>query len=95
MNPDVDLFGEPVRGDDPLPPMEDKRHKTKANGYAARPGSGPAGETCRSCKNYARVQGGARYFPKCLLLQKNWSHGKGTDILARSPACQLWEKPKE
>lgn len=64
-----------------------------AKGYASAPGLGPAGETCKSCRHYARVQGGARVYLKCLLMRDQWTRGPGTDIKAGSPACQRWEKP--
>jgi hypothetical protein len=67
------------------------KRKAKANGYAKRPGSGPQGETCKSCAHLRRVQSGARRtFRKCALLERNWTCGPGTDILASAPACSLW-----
>lgn len=75
-----DLLGEPVK---------QERHTTRPNGYAYPPGTGPAGETCRTCRHFARVWGG-RYF-KCELLRGRWTHGTGTDIRAGSPACKKWE----
>ena len=80
-----DLFGIPIF--EPAP----KKKGTKANGYAARPGSGPVGETCRSCINYRSVHGHQRPYLKCALCQKNWTNGPGTDIKAKSPACFFWE----
>lgn len=59
-------------------------------GYARTPGTGPAGETCRSCRNFTRVDGGAREFLKCGLTAAKWTRGRRTDILAGSPACALW-----
>lgn len=83
--PDLDLFGEPI----PLP-----RRTPRPRGYAARPGGGPKGETCRSCRHYCRLPsgGGRKHFLKCGLLEANWTHGPGTDIKAGSPACCLWER---
>lgn len=66
-----------------------------AKGYARPPGTGPAGETCKTCAHYCRVQGGGSKFPKCALIRFRWTHGPGTDIRAKSPACELWQaKPK-
>ncbi len=59
-------------------------------GYAARPGTGPEGETCGSCKNLYRKQMSKTYL-KCLLQQQCWTGGAGTDVKARSPACRFWE----
>lgn len=61
-------------------------------GYAAPPGTGPEGETCRSCLHYRSVCGGSKSFPKCMLMRESWTHGYGSDILARAPACRKWEK---
>jgi hypothetical protein len=86
-----DLFGQEITTPPPLPPSEKKRHKTIPKGYAAPPGTGPAGETCRTCAHYARVEH-AKVYLKCLKVRERWTNGPGTDILARSPACHYWEK---
>ena len=78
-----DLFGSEV-ADTPK-----RRHTT---GHAAKPGTGPAGEMCGTCRHDRRVSGGNRNFHKCALLEHAWSHGLGTDIKKRDPACRLWEK---
>jgi len=89
----IDLFGQPVSGV-PVCTRNGKpiRKKTRPNGYAHPPGTGPAGETCKTCANYVRVQHGKRRWPKCLLLKYVWTCGPGTDIRAKSPACALWKK---
>lgn len=58
------------------------------NGYAADPGTGPAGETCGSCANYEPGR-----FKKCGIGRK--SNGPGTDILKSAPACHRWVKAPE
>ena len=63
------------------------------NGYPRPPGSGPDGETCRSCAHYCRTGNGGKFL-KCALLRARWTHGPGTDIKAKSPACELWAKPE-
>ena len=68
------------------------RKKSKKNGYAATPGTGPEGETCRTCDHKTYHERTKRYY-KCDLI--NWGHGKGTDILLRSPACHRWEPASE
>lgn len=70
-----DLFGDEIR--EPV--------KTRVKGYASRPGSGPAGETCRSCARKSRVTG----YWKCSLLKP--TAGPGTDIRLKSPACAYWK----
>lgn len=57
--------------------------------YAAPPGTGPAGETCGSCRHICRHPSGR--YRKCGVVRALWTHGPGTDIKARSPACAKWE----
>jgi hypothetical protein len=68
----------PVRG----------KHYIQPRGYAAPPGTGPAGETCGSCQH----DSASRRYHKCLLNAAAWGHTRRSDILARSPACAKWEK---
>lgn len=79
---ELDLFGKPVIGQVKGP---------KRKGYAAPPGTGPVGQTCRTCKHFARRR--SRYL-KCGLMRAHWTGGTGTDILAKSPACRCWEPYK-
>jgi hypothetical protein len=58
--------------------------------YAALPGTGPAGETCRSCDNLSGKLMSRRYY-KCELTRSQWTGGHGTDVKVRSPACLKWE----
>lgn len=82
----TDLLGQPITAASVIA----KARREKKQGYASPPGSGPAGETCRSCAHYCRVQGGVKTYPKCGLVK--WSHGPGTDIKARAPACAQWRQ---
>lgn len=68
------------------------RKGTQPNGYAAPPGTGPAGETCKTCKHIARIEYAKTYL-KCRANAGRWTGGRATDILAGSPACRLWESP--
>lgn len=61
-------------------------------GHAARPGTGPEGETCGSCAHYS-VQRYSKTYRKCALTKAAWTHGPGTDIRAKDPACSKWDKP--
>lgn len=73
-----------------------RRKPTQARGYIMSPGTGPEGETCKSCKHIRRVRSGSRKtFRKCGLNEHNWTHGPGSDIKAGSPACRSWAKPEE
>ena len=64
-------------------------------GYAAPPGFGPAGETCRSCAHAVRSDGYRRGFWKCRANELNWSRSRRSDILLSSPACRIWEQRQE
>lgn len=59
-------------------------------GYADTPGTGPKGETCKSCKHLARVSHAKDYL-KCGLMRPHWTGGVKTDIRAGWPACSKWE----
>lgn len=74
-----------------------KRKPTVKNGYAAQPGTGPEGKTCKTCefKVVGGNPGGSKRFLKCELRKATWTGGEGTDILARSPACSKYEPIKE
>lgn len=59
-------------------------------GYAAQPGTGPEGETCKTCKHLRR-KSLAKVYLKCELMRPVWTGGAKTDIKAKSPACAKWE----
>jgi len=87
----LDLLGHPI--DDtiaPVPPGVPKKRKTVPKGYAAPPGSGPAGEKCNTCAHFSGRMRSRRYL-KCELMRAHWTGGPGTDIRARSPACARWQ----
>lgn len=67
------------------------KHYIEPRGYAARPGSGPKDETCRSCRHVAYATGTAGSYPKCGLARAAWTRSRKTDILLKSPACEKWE----
>jgi hypothetical protein len=69
------------------------KYYVQPRGYAFPPGTGPRGETCRTCQHKLSVDVGSRTVPKCELVRVNWTHSRRTDILVRSPACQYW-KPR-
>lgn len=64
-------------------------------GHWMRPGTGPAGETCGTCQHYISVSGGAGTYPKCLRTRAAWTHGPGSDIRKKDPACGGWQKKEE
>lgn len=69
------------------------RLKQRKTGHAWQPGSGPDGETCKTCKHYA-TRRMSKVYRKCALVRDQWTSGSGTDIKASDPACKKWE-PKE
>lgn len=79
---DTDLWNQPIGAD--------KRSTPLPKGHAGKPGSGPAGETCGSCRHLARFRYSKTYL-KCRLLEKQWTHGPGTDVRAKDAACLKWE----
>ena len=66
------------------------RSTTQPRGYAAPPGSGPTGETCKSCRHLFRNILSKTYL-KCDLMRSGWTGGAASDVRAGSPACSRWE----
>lgn len=68
-----------------------RRKPTVKRGYAAQPGTGPEGKTCRDCQHKVTCGAGhTKSWIKCALRKATWTGGEGTDILARSPACSCF-----
>lgn len=79
-----DLFG--------LPPVPERR-TPRPRGHAWKPGTGPAGETCRTCAHFRRVRYHAGVFLKCGANEAAWTHSRRTDIRAGDAACREWQPP--
>lgn len=58
--------------------------------YPRKPGTGPQGESCRTCKYLFTKHYGSKNYYKCFLMHE--TNGPGTDIRLKSPACKRWEK---
>lgn len=92
---DIDLFGLAAG-----PMLSEKQRKRLAQkspqqrGYAAIPGSGPPGETCKTCGHLVRKRMAKTYL-KCGLMRLSWTGGGGTDVKAASPACRNWESAEQ
>ena len=84
-----DLFGREITVEQAL--LLKNRKTTQPKGYAAQPGSGPKGETCKTCAHLVRKRY-SRYHLKCWQNRGRWTNGPGSDIKASAPACRLWEK---
>ncbi|HEY0838287.1 MAG TPA: hypothetical protein VGE72_30555 [Azospirillum sp.] len=63
----------------------------RRRGHFGRPGSGPEGETCGTCAHYTSVRHHDKTYPKCGRAQAAWTHGPGSDIRRKDPACHGWE----
>lgn len=83
------LFGDEI----PDSPPAMRRREDRA--HAARPGSGPEGETCRHCAHRCAVEHNTRVYQKCGLMRQHWTHGPGTDIRAKDPACKCFQRARE
>jgi hypothetical protein len=79
-----DLFGQEIKSEE--------KKKGQPKGYAYPPGTGPTGETCKTCEHSYRRQGGSNAYFKCDLVPP--TNGPGTDIRLKSPACFKWT-PKQ
>lgn len=66
--------------------------RIKNRGYAATPGSGPEGETCRSCAHSYFVSPNVKRFYKCRLTPL--TRGAASDIKIKSAACSQWKAPE-
>jgi hypothetical protein len=67
-----------------------KRKTTEPRGHAAAPGTGPAGQSCGTCRHLCRIKYAKTYL-KCGLMKSRWTGGPGTDIRAKDAACARWE----
>lgn len=68
------------------------RARHKRRGHAGQPGTGPAGETCKSCKWIARKEMAKTYIKCGHRMAPRHTGGPGTDVRAGDPACERWEK---
>lgn len=94
-----DLFRRAMDPDSPALLPDERRQifrrlPTPKKGHAARPGSGPEGETCGTCRNLHRNRMAKTYL-KCGLMRAHWTGGAGTDVRARDAACSQWTAKEE
>lgn len=67
-----------------------KHTKLTGEGYAATPGTGPAGETCKTCQHLCTMtlSGRRRVFKCGVVPRRHWK--PTTDIVKHAPACLHW-----
>lgn len=87
---ETNLFGELI-SDEEAAVRPTSINRPKKTGYAAPPGTGTQGETCKTCQHLCRIHC-AKTYMKCGLMRGVWTGGPGTDIKSRSPACSKWER---
>jgi phage gp16-like protein len=68
-----------------------RRLRERPRGHAMPPGTGPDGETCRTCRHSTRVELATKGVHKCGANRARWSASVVTDIRLRDPACAKWE----
>ena len=73
-----------------LEPNAKPRKNPLPRGHAQPPGTGPAAETCGTCRRLRRIEH-AKVYLKCGLNQDNWTGGRASDVRAGDAACRLWE----
>lgn len=64
------------------------KHYVHPRGYAHYPGTGPVGETCKTCQHCIKF----RRWNKCDKSRYRWTGGRASDILASAAACKFWQK---
>ena len=74
-----------------IEPPQRGKHYVEPRGYADKPGTGPKGETCGSCRHLCRAGTGGKRFPKCVLTEAAWTSTRRTDVLVRAAACSKWQ----
>lgn len=87
MNDDLFDWNRPMQ-----PPSKVKAKRGQPKGNAAPIGSGPAGETCKTCAHSYCVKC-AKTYHKCDLVKA--TGGPGTDIRLKWAACSRWEKKEK
>jgi hypothetical protein len=81
------LFDDPTASEQPRP----KHWKREGENATPSPiGSGPPGETCKTCIHDTKLDYHGKTYHKCGLMQKHWTHGGASDIKLRWAACSHW-----
>lgn len=67
-----------------------RRQHSVPRGHAWTPGTGPEGETCKTCRHLVRRLYSKAYL-KCGKNCEKWTGGPKSDVRASDPACKFWE----
>jgi hypothetical protein len=90
-----DLFGRDVEPEVPVERGAYGSFHRKGTHPKARASTlpGPEGETCKSCEHsYKQGVRSGRGWYKCAIAQRKATHGAGTDIRLKDPACSRFKK---
>ena len=83
-----DLFGIEHKGE----PKKENPYKGRSRAHPYPPGSGPKGESCGTCARARCLPYHGKNYWKCWYMRHTWTHGLGTDIRLKDPACKLWKE---
>lgn len=84
MSQQLHLFGAPSPAIAPARPPP-------AQGYASRPGTGPKGQRCNTCRFCHVIARDGKRVRKCEVMAAKWDQ-PGTDIKHNAPACRDWQR---
>lgn len=90
--PEKDLFGKTITDMEKVFGAKESPLKGRklVTAYPAEPGTGPSGETCKTCKFKVKIRMGGVWY-KCEKMRPHWSCSARTDIKMRSAACSYFE----
>ena len=86
-----DLFGAEMTPDEVKAAKGVKRKDPIPSGHYCPKGTGPEGETCKTCRHCVRREGVQGHFLKCAKAKAKWTGGRKSDIRAHDAACKGWE----
>lgn len=69
------------------------RRKSNKRGHASPPGTGPKGESCKTCAHVVR-KGMSKTYLKCGIMRAHWTGGGATDVRSGDAACSQWSALK-
>lgn len=86
-----DLLGHPI----PRPATPRRpRDAVRRLGYASRPGTGPKGQRCSTCKSCIVMMRDEVRVRRCEIVAAKWTDGVEFDIKHNAPACRDWQRKR-